>query len=77
MGSVGIHARLDGILDMERYQEAMTYPCHLCGQDAVVRCARCTNAMCERHAITVGQETLCARCARLQQDEYKEPVHGS
>ena len=54
----------------------MTYPCYTCGNEAVVRCNRCTNAMCERHAVTVGPETLCSRCARLQQEEYREPANG-
>lgn len=50
----------------------MTHPCHLCGAHSVVQCSRCPRCMCEKHAVVVGNETLCQKCSRRDKAEYSE-----
>ena len=50
----------------------MTATCNICPNEAVVQCSRCNRCMCELHAIIVGDETLCNRCARRDKAEYAE-----
>jgi len=51
--------------------------CHICGSTGAIKCERCPNSICTRHAVQIvgpdgGAEVVCGKCGRLAAEGYKE-----